>query len=103
MIIEVEILDSTYNSKDKEYFDSAQKISEYFFIQIAIITNVNENGQLLIKPIDSNSSFLIDPNSERIHPCGYWNFVSNEILKKSDANSMYKNITSFKESQSRFC
>lgn len=94
MLLEVEILDTEFiNSKDKEYFDSSLRDSNYFYLTVAIVENVNATGQLLIKTLDSDSTYWVDANSNRLHPCGYWNYIVDTVYSSNDEHLKQKPLT----------
>ena len=52
----------------------------------AIIENINDNGLLLVRFLETNLSFWVDSLSNLIHPCGYWQFVQKEMSRLNDIN-----------------
>ena len=56
------------------------------FIAPAIIENINENGLLLVRFLETKLSFWIDALSNLIHPSGYWQYLQKEMTRLNDIN-----------------
>ncbi|CAF0782367.1 unnamed protein product [Brachionus calyciflorus] len=65
------------------------------YITLAIVENVDENGQLKYKIPGLDDIYSIEPCSNLIHPCGFWNYFYTEIKQKMDM-SEYNDRVEFK-------
>jgi hypothetical protein len=72
----------------------SSQTDKYKFLAPALIEKVS--NKLLIKVLEGNMEpFWVEPTSNRIHPCGYWNYVNEIKLKPSNAKA-YRNIIEFR-------
>jgi hypothetical protein len=86
--------------KNKEYYNYTDKDIEIVYLAPVRIRDISETGQLQIQYLDSDLIFNVDPSWDKIHPCGYWNYIQSESINKE--NGVSKNIIKFKKSPSKF-
>ena len=94
MYLEAESDIELNTSNEKDY--KTRLSTKDKFISPALVEKVDESGKLLIKFLDEEAgkSFWIEATSNSLHPCGYWNYVSEKILKPANL-SKHKNIRYF--------
>lgn len=88
MFIELELeleqdLQATYNDSIKNY------------ITLATIESIDETGFLNCQIPGLNETTSIEPTSNLIHPCGFWNYVHKEMIQKMNIKE-YNDIVDFK-------
>lgn len=65
-------------------------VNEDKFIAPAYVKQVEEGGRLLISREETNDGdpdtapCWIEPSSKKLHPCGYWNYISSEKNRVKD-------------------
>lgn len=82
--------------KAKFHEDDPNELDLYpNYIAPARITDINENGELLIQFEASTVAFWTEPYSRFIHPCGYWNYLKTYKYDMPNSKAIKKMMFEF--------